>query len=380
MFMQRIKRVTAIFLMIVLIGCAMPVTAYAKTDFKIGVAMTTGSYLRLREGNSLFSKVLDHAEKNEWVVVLDKVGDWYKVNYNMQEGYMHGSFLKVIDKENVELGYGKVCGDGVNFRRGPSTRYQSLEFCNHGDIVYIIGINNGWYKAIFEDNIGYIRSDYVDLTEIPYENHDSENDPLFFKNGKWVVTKIDTSLVTTGRSDRFEHTGDHDTEMPNVNENVNNAPDVEQSTQPIKPNNPLNPPAQEETIPGEQEDENEFGKKVVATAEQYLGIPYVWGGTTPSGFDCSGFVYYVFNQADYPLSRSMSVQYKTGVPVAKEDLRPGDIVFFQGTYTSGMSHVGIYVGDGQFIHSPRTGRVVSYEDLYSKYYVDHYYGACRVEK
>ena len=70
--------------------------------------------------------------------------------------------------------------------------------------------------------------------------------------------------------------------------------------------------------------------------------------------------------------------YKQGTPVKKSELKPGDIVFFQGTYKSGLSHVGIYVGDGKFIHSPHSGEVVSYANLYSDYYVNHYYGACRM--
>ena len=118
--------------------------------------------------------------------------------------------------------------------------------------------------------------------------------------------------------------------------------------------------------------------KIVDIADDYLGVPYVWGGTTPKGFDCSGFVYYVVNQSGYSLSRSMSAQYKAGTPVSKDELQPGDLVFFQNTYTTGMSHVGIYVGNGQFIHAPSSGKNVSYADLNSNYYVNHWYGACRL--
>ena len=116
----------------------------------------------------------------------------------------------------------------------------------------------------------------------------------------------------------------------------------------------------------------------MATAKKYLGTPYKWGGTTPSGFDCSGFVYYVLRSNGIKASRTIATMYKQGTPVKKSELKPGDIVFFQGTYKSGLSHVGIYVGDGKFIHSPHSGEVVSYANLYSDYYVNHYYGACRM--
>lgn len=91
---------------------------------------------------------------------------------------------------------------------------------------------------------------------------------------------------------------------------------------------------------------------LIDTAKSYIGTPYVYGGSTPSGFDCSGFVKYVYGQIGISLSRTSYTQANEGTYVAYEDLMPGDIVCFG---SSSISHVGIYVGDGQFIHSPRTG-------------------------
>jgi cell wall-associated NlpC family hydrolase len=122
------------------------------------------------------------------------------------------------------------------------------------------------------------------------------------------------------------------------------------------------------------------GNQIAAKAKQYLGVPYKWGGTSPSGFDCSGFVYYVYRSMGINISRTITTMYKQGTPVSKSDLQPGDIVIFQNTYKSGLSHVGIYVGDGKFIHAPSSGKVVSYADLYSNYYIEHYYGAVRYTK
>lgn len=91
---------------------------------------------------------------------------------------------------------------------------------------------------------------------------------------------------------------------------------------------------------------------LIDTAKSYIGTPYVYGGSTPSGFDCSGFVKYVYGQIGISLSRTSYTQANEGTYVAYEDLMPGDIVCFG---SGSISHVGIYVGDGQFIHSPRTG-------------------------
>ena len=192
---NKIKRIISAFAIFVVCCCCFSTTAHAKTDLKTGVAIVKGSSLRLRESHSLSARVLDYAEKGDYVVVSGKVGNWYKVNYNLQTGYMHENYLSFIGKENVELGYGSVSGSNVNVRTGPSTQYSPIKRLQNNDLVYIIGINNGWYKVISENSIGYMRSDYVELTEIPYENADSNNEPLFFEKGKWMCNSIDTSLI-----------------------------------------------------------------------------------------------------------------------------------------------------------------------------------------
>ncbi|HEU4965291.1 MAG TPA: C40 family peptidase [Bacilli bacterium] len=120
-----------------------------------------------------------------------------------------------------------------------------------------------------------------------------------------------------------------------------------------------------------------LGKKVAAKARQYIGKPYAWGGTTPSGFDCSGFAQYVLNVSGIHMPRNSYEQYEVGQPVSKQNLRPGDLVFFT-TYAPGPSHLGIYIGNGKFVHAlnQRTGVVTS--DLDADYYKARYLGAKRV--
>jgi peptidoglycan DL-endopeptidase CwlO len=112
---------------------------------------------------------------------------------------------------------------------------------------------------------------------------------------------------------------------------------------------------------------------VVGIAMQYLGVPYVWGGSTPSGFDCSGFVMYVYAQVGVSLPHYTGAQWAMGVPVAASDLEPGDLVFFDG-----LGHVGIYIGGGEFIHSPHTGDVVRIDSLSESWYSATYDGARRI--
>ena len=112
---------------------------------------------------------------------------------------------------------------------------------------------------------------------------------------------------------------------------------------------------------------------VVGVAMQYLGTPYVWGGGSPGGFDCSGFVMYVYSQMGVSLPHNAAAQFSYGVPVSQDQLEPGDLVFFDG-----LGHVGIYIGGGQFIHSPHTGDVVKISSLDESWYSATYVGARRI--
>jgi len=171
--------------------------------------------------------------------------------------------------------------------------------------------------VIFRNVIGYIRSDYLDLTEIPYENKASDKEPVFFKGGKSTGTPVSPGALSGASA-----------------------------------------------------------QAVIATAKQYIGVPYVWGGSSPSGFDCSGFVQYVFGKHGISLPRTSREQYNVGTWVSKANLRPGDLVFYN-TSGSGVSHLGIYIGNGQFIHAS-TSKGVMISEISNSYWSARYYGARRV--
>jgi cell wall-associated NlpC family hydrolase len=112
---------------------------------------------------------------------------------------------------------------------------------------------------------------------------------------------------------------------------------------------------------------------VVGEAMQYLGVPYVWGGASPSGFDCSGLVVYVFAKFGVSLPHYTGDLWNMGVPVSRDQLEAGDLVFFNG-----LGHMGIYIGGGQFIHAPHTGDVVKISNMSDGWYTSSYDGARRI--
>lgn len=319
--MKRLTRsVIALLVICILAGTMTIGVSAASGNLTTHLGSVAASSLRLRAKPSTSSATLDYAYMGDYVNILGKSGSWYLVEFNLTRGYMHQDYLTTHNRRNAELGYGSVTASRVNVRSGPGTSYSSLTRANQGDKAYIIGFNNQWFKVIYGDYIGYIRSDYLKMTEIPYENRDSKKEPLFFENGKSTGITPSASALNGGSSIRSQ---------------------------------------------------------IVANAKKYIGVPYLWGGTTPKGFDCSGYVQYVLRQSGISLPRTTTEQYKVGTYVSKSNLQPGDLVFLQNTYRKGISHVGIYIGDGKMIHAS-SSKGVTISNLSSSYYVEHYYGARRV--
>lgn len=131
------------------------------------------------------------------------------------------------------------------------------------------------------------------------------------------------------------------------------------------------------SCPGTTAEADDSQSSLIETALACRGISYRSGGTSRSGFDCSGFTRYVFAKYGVSLPHNSAAQSRLGTAVSREDLQAGDLVFFE-TYRRGISHVGIYVGDNKFVHAPRHGRRVSVDSLGSSYYAPRYRGARRV--
>ena len=266
-------------------------------DIATGAGCTTGSSLRLRSAPSTSASVVTTLDKSVAVAILDDSTDgWYKISYNGDTGYVSADYL-TVDQDNLFTTYGRINTTGVNVRSGASTDSSVLATIEEDAVVTVNGLVDGWYDVTCEYGTeGYIRSDYVDLTESA-----SSNDGI------------------------------------------------------------------------------------VATAMQYLGTRYVYGGASASGFDCSGYTMYVYSQHGYSLPHSATSQWQSGLGTrvySISALQSGDLVFFNDPSRNAgkaCSHAGIYVGDGQFIHSSssRSGGVII-SSLTSGYYNTYFVGGIHV--
>lgn len=303
--MKRFLRGAVCAVLLVSLLCSLALfSSAAELKTAVGIVTANGG-LRLRSEPSTSAQILATAHRGDTVVIIARVGDWYRVNYNLQTGYMYADYLNVKEKENVELGVGSVDASLVNLRSGPSTATTALAQLAAGEKVSIFGFNCGWYKVRYNSVVGYIRSDLVALTEKPYEN--------------FGVTSGSTGTVDFGRT---------------------------------------------------------TGQQLADYAKQFVGYPYVYGGSSPSGFDCSGFMQYVFAQFGYTINRTATAQLNDGVSVSYDEMQPGDIVYFG--YGSTATHVGMYIGDGQFVHAQNSSTGVVISSLSESYYASRYLCAHRI--
>lgn len=190
------------------------------------------------------------------------------------------------------------------------------------------------------------------------------------KNANAVKTsdskKAESSKATKKQSSKKDNKTTKELKKVNGKKNQNKGHDSSTLLDPIEP----------DFIFTKTENVPKSVRTILKEAESYSGVPYVFGGTTPSGFDCSGYVRYVFAKSGITLPRSADEQYTVGKTISKHNLQPGDLVFFQ-TYEQGVSHSGIYVGEGKFI-SATSSRGVIIANINDGYWGERYIGAKRV--
>ena len=232
---------------------------------------------------------------------------------------------------------GYVKADGLNIRKEPTTSSEAIHSLSFNSKIKITGEIDGWYRINYNNQVGYVSQKYVSDTKLP-------------------------ETTTRGGYDR----------TTSSEENI-------VASQDIGEENPVEVETEQEQEEESTASASSEGNEVVEFAKQYLGYKYVAGGSSPStGFDCSGFTTYVFRNFGVSLNRSSKDQIKNGTAVSKSNLLPGDIVIFKNQGKTAIGHVGIYIGNGNFIHAANKKEGVVITALSSSYYSQRYVGARRV--
>lgn len=252
----------------------------------------------------------------------------------------------------------------VNLRTGAGTGNAIIATVGEGTALIVeAGTGSGWYKVNYDGESGYMSADYLSFSETMDLTAQGWVDGSDVRMRAAAGTDSEIVRVTT-YGESVEILG-VDGEWYKVSAGGKTGyirGDYVSFTEP----DPSQAPAA-----------GSIGEQIVAFAEQFLGTPYVWAGSSPSGFDCSGFVSYVFKNFGYTVNRTAASMYTNGVAVDKSELQIGDAVFFASSSES-IGHVGIYIGDGEFIHSSSGCGYVTISGLDESYYSRMYVGARRI--
>ena len=322
-------------------------------------------------------------EKGETVTYLGTSGGWIKIEYNSKTGYVYKDYISEVDSSSsTNIKYVNTSA-GLNVRKGPSTSYAKITTLANGTKVNVISTSNGWAQITSGSITGYVSEQYLS-SNAPNGGNTSNNE----SNETSIIKYVNSSAglnVRKGPSTSYAKiaTLAHGTKVT-VKSTSNGWSQItsenitgyvsDQYLSSTKPSIGSSSDTNSSTS-------STSASKVISYAKQLLGKPYVWGAQGPNGFDCSGFTYYVFkNAAGITLPRTSAAQSKYGMAVSKSNLKPGDLVFFDtsGPNNGGVTHCGMYIGDGQFIHAASGQGKVVINNLNSSYYVNAYVNARRV--
>ena len=351
-----------------LFALTLAVSASAASD---GGATTTTA-VNFRTGAGTNYGIISTLPAGTHVVVSSQSsGSWATVVYNGTVGYISSDYLKRANEMDASFGTGTIDGSYVRMRSGASTSSSILGTYNSGTTMTVTGVSGAWYKVSYSGKDGYVCKDYMTTTK-PNNGGGSTSQTGYIKgndvrlrSGAGTNYSIlgtynnGTPLTITGTSGNWTAV------------TINGVKGYVNSTY-------VTTTKSDGGSTGSSTPSGSIGETIVATAKQYMGAPYVYGGMSPSGFDCSGFVNYVYKLCGYSMSRvASSIYNNNGTYVEKANLQLGDLVFFASN-SSSIGHVGIYIGNGQFIHSSSGAGCVVISDLSSSYYLKNYVGAKRI--
>jgi cell wall-associated NlpC family hydrolase len=355
--------------------------------------VVTGGGLRVRQTSSLSSTIEGHLSKNTKIEILGKEGQFYKIAYKGKTGYVHSSYINVVKSITVSRSadivqapvlekQGVITVDYLNVRAGSGISYAVNGVITRGTKVTVYEKTNGFYKINYKGRTSYISEAYVKITE---GNSTIRNIVSRNSTSPITISTISTPQVKAAGSGTVAATSLNVRKTSSMGDNIMGevySPNkvsiygAEGEFYKIKYADKWGYVYKSYIDFGDdvkQDNAKITGDNIVAFASKFLGTPYVWGGATPLGFDCSGFVQYAYKNFSIDLPRVTMDQVNVGTAVNINNLQKGDLIYFRTNKAqpSQVSHVGIYTGDNKFIQAPKTGDIVRISEL-TGYYKDNF--------
>lgn len=367
------------------------------------VGVGKNDVLNVRKGPSVNYSVIGTVKDGTSLKVIGKASNgWYKISYNGKEAYVSNKYIS-LNSNNSSSIKGKVnlSTDNLNIRKSATTNSKVVGKIPPKSSVTILSTStNGWYKVSYNGIEGYSSSKYITLTNTSSttssstSSSNSTSSTVNNNIGKIATVKTSALNVRSGAGTSYSvinkvYSGN---KVKIVGYNSNGWYNIELSSGAkgwcsakylgdFKEGS-LNQSSSSSSNTQSNSNNQTQSQKVQAVinlAKAQLGKPYVWGAEGPNSFDCSGLTQYVYKKAaNVSLPRSSKTQGTVGTYVSKSNLQSGDLVFFDSDYGNTISHVGIYIGNNEMIHSPKPGDVVKVVKINSNHYTKAYITARRV--
>ncbi|WP_416826195.1 SH3 domain-containing protein [Ectobacillus polymachus] len=375
--------------------------ALAASPFIVGSVHASGNsvgsvdatYLNVRTGPSMNDSVIGGLQNQSKVTILGENGNWYKIQYNNQEAYVSKDYVTVSSSKNKVANKGtyKVTADVLRVRSDASTSSSIIGLLSNGDEVTVESDNNGWCKITYNNQTAYVSKDFLTPSSTDNSSSNSNSvqststlyvnaDSLHFRTGPGTnysvidVLSNGDKLEVTGQSGNWYKVHFNGSDGYVYKDYVSTSQNSSTSQNTSSSQNVSNSTTSSDSTSQASSIFNSM-PALLSYAKSLEGVPYEFGGKTPNGFDCSGFIYYVYNKYGYSFGRQSANSYWNSFTRTSNPL-PGDLVYFQGTYnTNGASHIGIYLGNGNFISAASNG--VSVSSLSNPYWSKHFLGYTR---
>ena len=368
------------------IGVSVPVMALALSATasfaNSNEGTVTADALNVRSGPSTSYSVTTKLYKGDKVEILETSNGWHKIKAsNGKIGWVSGDYIKVssgsTSQPSTSTTKATVTADSLNVRSGAGTSYSVITKLSKGTVVDVLeSASNGWKKIKTSGGTtGWASGDYLTTGSAGNSSTDNSTsqtsykatvntDSLNMRKGAGTSYSVITKLSKGTVVDVLESASNGWKKIKTSNGTIGW----------VSGSYLANGVVEQTSTPSTNK-----VQAVIDLAHKQLGKPYVWGAEGPNSFDCSGLIYYVYkNAAGITLPRTSSAQYSAGVAVSRSNLKAGDLIFSSTDGTGNITHVAIYVGDGQMIHAPRNGKNVEKVSINNSYWNKAYLGARRV--